>query len=74
MSDKIEAALFDMDGVLVDSEPVILEAALVGLAEYGVKAKPEDFKAYIGAGEDRFIGGVAEKYGLIHNQIISIEA
>jgi len=56
--------LFDMDGVLVDSEPVILAAAIAGLKEYGVSAKPEDFIPFIGAGEDRFVGGVAEKYGV----------
>lgn len=56
--------IFDMDGVLVDSEPVILAAAIAGLAEYGVNALPEDFLPFVGAGEDRFIGGVAEKYGL----------
>lgn len=56
--------LFDMDGVLVDSEPVILAAAIAGLKEYGVFAKPEDFVPFIGAGEDRFVGGVAEKYGV----------
>mgnify|MGYP001312234965 CR=1 FL=1 len=56
--------LFDMDGVLVDSEPVILAAAIAGLKEYGVSAKSEDFVPFIGAGEDRYIGGVAEKYGL----------
>ncbi len=64
----MEAVLFDMDGVLVDSEPVILAAAITGLAEYGVQAKAEDFKPFIGAGEDRFIGGVAEKYGLSYKK------
>ena len=53
-----------MDGVLVDSEPVIEAAALAGLAEFGVSAKPEDFTPFVGAGEDRYIGGVAEKYGV----------
>ena len=58
------AVIFDMDGVLVDSEPVINAAAILGLAEYGVHAKPEDFIPFIGTGEDRYIGGVAEKYGV----------
>lgn len=58
------AVLFDMDGVLVDSEPVINEAAILGLAEYGVEAKPEDFIPFVGTGEDRYIGGVAQKYGV----------
>lgn len=56
--------LFDMDGVLVDSEPVIEAAAIAGLMEYGVPAKPQDFTPFIGTGEDRYIGGVAEKYGV----------
>jgi len=58
-----KAVIFDMDGVLVDSEPVINAASILGLAEYGVHAQPEDFIPFIGTGEDRYIGGVAEKYG-----------
>ena len=63
-SDKIKAVLFDMDGVLVDSEPVIEAAAIAALKEYGVYARPEDFSPFVGAGDGRYIGGVAEKYGL----------
>jgi HAD superfamily hydrolase (TIGR01509 family) len=58
--------LFDMDGVLVDSEPVINAAAIRGLAEYGVIAQPEDFLPFVGTGEDRYIGGVAEQYGVAY--------
>ncbi|NLK63460.1 MAG: HAD-IA family hydrolase, partial [Tissierellia bacterium] len=50
----------------MDTEPVICEAAILGLKEYGVTAVPDDFKPFVGAGEDRFIGGVAEKYGLAY--------
>jgi HAD superfamily hydrolase (TIGR01509 family) len=61
----IEAVLFDMDGVLADSEAFIAEAAMAMLAErYGVDASREDFLPFVGAGEDRFIGGVAAKYGV----------
>ena len=56
--------LFDMDGVLVDSEPVILKSAIAGLKEFGVQAVEADFREFVGAGEDRFVGGVAEKYGV----------
>ena len=59
------AILFDMDGVLVDSEPVILKSAIQGLREYGVEAVPSDFTEFVGAGEDRFVGGVAEKHGAV---------
>jgi HAD superfamily hydrolase (TIGR01509 family) len=54
-----------MDGVLVDSEAFIAEAAIAMLAErYGVRAMREDFLPFVGMGENRFIGGVAEKYGV----------
>lgn len=58
----IEAVIFDMDGVLVDSEPYICEAAIRMFAEKGLTVYPEDFIPFVGAGENRYIGGVAEKY------------
>lgn len=58
----IKAAIFDMDGVLIDSEPFIREAAVKMFAEHGLTVQPEDFLPFTGAGEDRFIGGVAELY------------
>ena len=57
------AVLFDMDGVLVDSEPIINAAAIRALAEFGIQAKPQDFEPFVGAGEDRYVGGVAELHG-----------
>jgi beta-phosphoglucomutase len=56
--------IFDMDGVLVDSEPVITKAAIMGLKEYGIDPVEADFLPFTGTGEDSFIGGVAKKYGL----------
>lgn len=47
--------IFDMDGVIVDSEPVIMKAALAALRAGGIKASKEDFIPYIGAGEEHFI-------------------
>jgi HAD superfamily hydrolase (TIGR01509 family) len=54
--------IFDMDGVLLDSEPFICRAAMLMFAERGLLVKPEDFLPFVGAGENRYIGGVAEKY------------
>jgi beta-phosphoglucomutase len=59
----LKAIIFDMDGVLVDSEPFILEAATRMFAERGLVVKPEDFLPFVGAGEDRYVGGPAEKHG-----------
>jgi HAD superfamily hydrolase (TIGR01509 family) len=62
MSQKIRAVIFDMDGLLVDSEPLINAAAIAMFNEKGLVVQPEDFLPFVGAGEDRYIGGVAEKY------------
>jgi beta-phosphoglucomutase len=58
----IRAVIFDMDGVLADSEPLINAAAIAMFKERGLTVKPDDFLPFVGAGEDRYIGGVAEKY------------
>lgn len=60
----IRGILFDMDGVLSDSEPFICEAAIMMFAELGLTVKPEDFRPFVGTGENRYIGGVAKKYNL----------
>ena len=60
---QYKAVLFDMDGVLIESEWLMRAAAMEALADYGVRAKEEDFLEFTGCGEDRFVGGVAEKYG-----------
>jgi HAD superfamily hydrolase (TIGR01509 family) len=61
----IRAVIFDMDGVLCDSEPFIAEAGCRMFRErYGLRATPADFKPFVGTGEDRFLGGVAERYGV----------
>ena len=54
--------IFDMDGVLVDSEPFIAQAGCAMFAELGLGVRPEDFIPFVGAGENRYLGGVAEKY------------
>jgi len=59
----IKGILFDMDGVLVDSEEFICEAAIKMFAEQCIYVEPEDFKPFVGTGEGRYLGGVAEKYG-----------
>jgi HAD superfamily hydrolase (TIGR01509 family) len=53
-----------MDGVLVNSEPFIAEAATRMFAEKGHRVRAEDFTPFIGTGEDRFIAGVAEGRGI----------
>jgi HAD superfamily hydrolase (TIGR01509 family) len=57
--------IFDMDGVLVDSEEFICKAACMMFAELGLQVQPEDFLPFVGTGENRYLGGVAEKYHFV---------
>jgi len=57
--------IFDMDGVLCDSEPFICEAGCRMFQQvHGKTVAPEDFEPFVGMGEDRYLGGVAEKHGV----------
>jgi HAD superfamily hydrolase (TIGR01509 family) len=61
---RLRGVIFDMDGVLVLSEPILAQAAIQMFAEQGVIVKHEEFRPFIGMGEDRYIGGVAEARGI----------
>lgn len=57
--------IFDMDGVLCDSEELMAAAAIRMFKErYGIVLTKKDFDPFVGAGENRYLGGVAEKYGI----------
>lgn len=61
----IRGVICDMDGVLCDSEPFIAGAACRMFQErYGLHVTSEEFRPFVGTGEDRFLGGVAERHGI----------
>ena len=60
----IKGVLFDMDGVLIDSEAFICKSAIKMFHEKGLAVKEHDFQPFVGMGENRYLGGVAEKYNL----------
>lgn len=60
---KIEAVLFDMDGVLCKTSPYLMEAATrLFLDKYNVQITQNDFKAFAGSGETRYLSGIAGRY------------
>lgn len=61
---RLKAVLFDMDGVLLDSEEYICHAGIMMFQEKGYEVQPEDFLEFTGMGENRYLGGVAEKNGI----------
>ncbi len=59
----IRGVIFDMDGVLLESEPFLAEAAAKMFAEKGCTVAPEEFRPYFGMGEDHLLKGVADAHG-----------
>lgn len=63
MKNNLQAILFDMDGVLVDSEEYIFEAVRLMFAEHGITVKPEDALPFVGTGENSYIAGIGRSNG-----------
>jgi HAD superfamily hydrolase (TIGR01509 family) len=64
-SKLFQAVLFDMDGVLVDSERYIAEAAIAMFRKtYSTEVDPKTFLPFVGTGEDNFISGVGKLYNI----------
>ncbi|RWR76426.1 NHL repeat-containing protein 2 isoform X1 [Cinnamomum micranthum f. kanehirae] len=61
---KVSAVLFDMDGVLCNSEDLSRQAGVDVFAEMGVSVTAEDFVPFMGTGEANFLGGVASVKGV----------
>lgn len=65
MIKKKYALIFDMDGVLADTEPLIARASIGMFRElYGVELTADDFRPFIGTGAVRYVEGPAEKLGI----------
>ncbi len=65
MSTLPKGIIFDMDGVLLDSEPYIIEAVTQMFDEFGLKITAEDFHPYTGTGERNCIRRMAENYDFL---------
>lgn len=59
---KIEAVLFDIDGVLVDSERIIENVSVSVFKEFGIDVDTSIYPPLLGAGDRTFIEGVANYY------------
>jgi len=60
----IKAVIFDMDGVVVESEPLYQQAEERLFGEYGVTIPPEDWKLFRGCTEERFYQLARDRYGI----------
>lgn len=63
-SRPVKAVIFDMDGLLIDSEPVWSLADRQFLAKYGKIYRPVDKSRFMGSGVKEFIKFVKKKFDL----------
>lgn len=61
----LKGVIFDMDGVLCDSESLMCEAAICMFKDlHQIEVSPADFLPFVGTGENMYLGGVARKHGV----------
>lgn len=60
----IKAVIFDMDGVVVDSEPLYQQAEERLFREYNVTIPKDDWKLFRGCTEERFYQLARDRYGI----------
>lgn len=58
------AVLWDLDGVLVDSEPLLFLAERAVFAEHGVDLTPELKRPFVGLGGHEVLAAMAEAFGV----------
>ena len=57
------AIIFDVDGVVADTEALNARASVMMFEQlYDTQVRPEDFREFVGTGDERYVEGVAEKY------------
>jgi len=61
---RLNAILFDMDGTLLDSEPIWLRTDLAMIAAYGGFMTEEEHDACVGMGAPSFLPFIKKKYGI----------
>lgn len=62
----LKAVIFDMDGVLVDSEPMHYDANVIMLRKLGVELEYEYYKQFIGSTNTYMWNCIREKFNLSH--------
>ena len=57
--------IFDVDGVVGDTESINAAVTVEVFRDLcGIEVKPGDFRPFVGTGAERYVQGVAERYGV----------
>lgn len=68
------AVIFDVDGVVADTEVLNARASVMMFRElYGTEVQAADFRPFVGTGDERYVEGVAEKYGVSIDTAAAVE-
>lgn len=68
------AMIFDVDGVVADTEALNARASVMMFRElYDVEVQPEDFRPFVGTGDERYVEGVAEQYAVAIDTAAAVE-
>jgi HAD superfamily hydrolase (TIGR01509 family) len=65
--EMIKAVIFDMDGVLINSEPFQHKADLCVLSKFGVAMSEEECREFVGSTENYTWGILKERHNLPHD-------
>jgi beta-phosphoglucomutase family hydrolase len=63
----IQAVIFDLDGVIIDSEPMHLEVDRNIIRSIGIEISDEELKKYIGVSNVKLWSDLVEKYVVNHD-------
>ena len=67
------AVIFDMDGVIINTEPLYTRAEIRLFREYGVEIPKEDRSLFRGCAEEDFFNLSMERYNISENKSIFME-
>ena len=62
--EMFDAFIFDMDGVIVDSEPLHMKAERQTLAPYGIVLSPQELQSYMGRSTRFLLENIIQHYDL----------
>lgn len=68
------AMIFDVDGVIADTETLNARSTVMMFRElYGLEVQPEEFRPFVGTGDERYVEGVAEQHGIRIDTAAAVE-
>jgi HAD superfamily hydrolase (TIGR01509 family) len=65
---RIQAIVFDMDGVLIDSEELHAHAKRIAFAQAGISLSDIELRSYVGRSDAVMVGEIGARYGLTDEQ------